>query len=156
MARSCDGIEVGAVAVALGQLECEADVLLGGQGGDQVEELEDEADVLAAKQREFSAVEVRDVVLAEGDRAARGRVDSAEQVEQRGLAGARRAQDRHELAAVDGELVDVQRLDLDLAHLVDAANVAHDDEGSARFGGCHGCSLAVVPLTAYVPCSGRP
>ncbi len=59
------------------------------------------------------------------DRAAGGRVDAADEVEQRRLAGARRAEDRDELAALDGELVDVQRLDFDLAHLVDAAHVAH-------------------------------
>ena len=60
------GVEIRAVAVALGELEGEADVLLGGQGGDEVEELEDEADVLASEQRQLSAIEVRDVVLGEG------------------------------------------------------------------------------------------
>ena len=48
-------------------------------------------------------------------------------------------ENRHELAALDGEFVDVQRLDLDLAHLVDAADVAHDDEIVGHVG--HGSSL---------------
>ncbi len=47
------GVEIRAVAVALGEFEGEADVLLGGQRRDQVEELEDEADVLAPEQREL-------------------------------------------------------------------------------------------------------
>ena len=88
----------GAAAV---QARREQDVLLAGQLGDQVEELEDEADVRAAEAREAALAlavhaNARDLDLA-GVRA----VEAAEQVQQRGLAGARAPEHRHELPGLD-------------------------------------------------------
>ena len=92
-------VAVGRVAVARGEVDGEAHVLLGGQRWDQVEELEDEADVLATEQRELLAVHAPDLLAVEHDRAAGRGVDAADEVQQRGLARARGAQNGDELAA---------------------------------------------------------
>ncbi len=114
--------------VARSELDREADVLLGGQRGDEVEELEDEADLLAAEEREFPLSRLRDVVAVDDDAAARGRVDSAEHVEQRRLARTARAEDDHELASRDHKICVVQRMYLDLAHPVRLHDVLEHDE----------------------------
>src|SRR4030095_4299356 len=61
-------------------------------------------------------------------------VETAEDVEQRGLAGARRAHDRHELAPADGERDAAQRLDgaLRSVEVVALADVAQDDHRPRR------------------------
>jgi hypothetical protein len=70
-----------------------------GQHRQQVEALEHEADVAGAPRRQFAAVEPREVDVADQDRAAVGVVEAADEVEQRRLAGARRAHQRVERAA---------------------------------------------------------
>ena len=48
-------IRAGGVTVTRREFECELHVLLGGEGRDQIEELEDEADLLATEERELPA-----------------------------------------------------------------------------------------------------
>ena len=66
-----------------------------------MEELEDEADLLAAQLRERVLVEPRDVDAVDQDRARRRRVEPGDQAEQRRLAAARRPDDRDELSAAE-------------------------------------------------------
>src|SRR4029079_13442484 len=75
------------------------DVLPGGEGGDQVVELEDVAQAVAAEVGELVVGEPRDLDAVDPDGAARGDVDAADEVEQRGLPAARRAHDGDELAS---------------------------------------------------------
>ena len=128
------GVGCGRVAVPRGELDREPDVLLGGQRGDQVEELEDEADLLAAEVGELVLREVRDVDAVDDDASVGGRVDAAEEVEERGLARAARSDDRHELAARDAEIDVVEGGDVDLAHLVVLADVLEHDDVVGRAG----------------------
>ena len=69
-----------------------------GEHGDQVVELEDEADVAAAPAGELALRELRHVGAGHDHLARRGPVDAGDQVEQRRLARARRAHQGHELA----------------------------------------------------------
>ena len=81
-----------------GDRERQDDVLLGGQHRQEVEELEDEADVLAAQQRHLAVGEALDLLAGDLDRAARRLVECGEQVHQRRLARARRPHDGDQLA----------------------------------------------------------
>src|SRR5690606_24131757 len=71
-----------------GDLGDEGDVLARGEGGDEVVELEDEADVGAAVGGERGVVVAGEVVVEEADGAGGGDVEAAEDVEQGGLARA--------------------------------------------------------------------
>jgi len=64
------------------------DVLVGGQRRDEVKELKDESDLLAAKPRERVFVEPRDVDAVDQHLSGRGRVEPRDQAEQRGLSAA--------------------------------------------------------------------
>jgi hypothetical protein len=78
------------------------DVLLGGEGGDEVEGLEDEADVLAADLGELGLRQLGQVGAVEHDFALCGLVQSAEHLEQGGLAAARGALDDETVPVGDG------------------------------------------------------
>ena len=82
------------------------DVLERGQAGEQVEGLEDEADTVLPAERGQFACATRRVMSrpGDGDRALGRRVERADQVEQRRLAAARRAEHDDELAGLDGEV----------------------------------------------------
>jgi hypothetical protein len=86
-----------------GDRQRQEDVLLGGQHRQQVEELEDEADVLAAQQRDAAVGQRADVLAADRHPAARRPVEGGEDVHQRRLAGARRAHDGDQLGRVNLE-----------------------------------------------------
>src|SRR5437870_11874506 len=73
------------------------DVLLCGEGGDQIEELEDEADPRKAILDEVAVPEVDEVGAVHLDPARGGPIDPADQIEQRCLATPRRPLDGHEL-----------------------------------------------------------
>jgi hypothetical protein len=68
--------------------ERQLDVVQSGGAGEQVEGLKDEADLLVADAGELVVVECGDVVPVEPVAALRGRVEAADEVHQRGLAGA--------------------------------------------------------------------
>jgi hypothetical protein len=84
--------------VAAGELGDQLDVLGGGEGRDQVEELEDEAHGRATKRHPVVGIEPGQVDALDGHRALGGVVDGTDQVEQRGLSGAARPQDHGEFA----------------------------------------------------------
>jgi hypothetical protein len=65
--------------------------------GEEIESLEDEAD-LELRSGEASPERVRDVLAVEHVDVRRSAVEAAEEIHEGGLAGARRAHDRHEVA----------------------------------------------------------
>ena len=122
--RSASAAGIGCV----GDVGDELDVLARRQARNQVVELEDEADVLAAVLRERGVGRRREIEVLEAHPAGRRRVEAAEDVEQRGLAAARMAEQDEQLARDDVEIDAAQRRHLDLAHLVDLREAAHFEE----------------------------
>jgi hypothetical protein len=86
------------VGLAAGDGQRQLDVLLGRQDRQQVEGLEDEADLVAAQVGELLVVELGELRAVQDDRAGRRPVESGEQVHERRLARARGAHDGGELA----------------------------------------------------------
>src|ERR687895_436071 len=76
-----------------GDREREHDVLLRREDRQEVEELEDEAELVAAQPGQVAVVQLGDLDAVEDDRAARRAVESGEDVHQRRLAGPGRAHD---------------------------------------------------------------
>src|SRR5438105_8078450 len=104
-----------------------------------VVELEHEADVVRAPAGELAAAELIDAAAADAD-LARGRlIESADEIEERRLARARRTHERDEVALGDVEIEPVQDFDLLPAALVDLGDLGHLDHG---FG--HG-NLSSIP-----------
>ena len=98
--------------------------------GQQVVELEDEADVGGAPARPARRSRAgRCAGRRPRDAPVGRRVQPADQVEQRGLAGAGRAHQRHEVAARDVEVDAVQHLDLLAAAAIDLGDAADLDQG---------------------------
>jgi len=101
-------------ALGLGEF-CEQqgqlDILKGGEHGDEVVHLKDEADMARAPLGELVGGHVRDFVAGHGDAAVRGDVEAAKQIEQRGLAGAAGAHEANEIAFIDVEIKALQDLD---------------------------------------------
>ena len=79
------------------------DVVADRQRRQQVEELEDEADLLAAHPRQLVVAHRRQIAIVERQRAARRAIHRAAQVQQRRLAAARRPHQRDEVAGLDLE-----------------------------------------------------
>ena len=79
-------VEPGGVDLLAGDPQRQRHVLLRGQHRQQVEELEDEADVRAAQLRQLGVGHLRDVVAGDLDGALGRLVETREQVHQRRLA----------------------------------------------------------------------
>ena len=82
-------------------------VLARGQARHQIVELEHEADMVAAVERQRAVVEAAELMVGEPDLAGGGAVEAADDVEEGRLARARRPEDDHELAR--------RRLEIDAA-----------------------------------------
>ncbi len=89
-----------AVGLATGDRERQHQILLGGKDRQQVEELEDEAELLAAQLGQLAVIEPGDLLAVEQDGASRRLVEAGEDVHQRRLARARGTHDRGEAAAL--------------------------------------------------------
>src|SRR5690606_33736409 len=85
------------------------DVLADGERVEQVEVLEDEAELAAAEERQLLVADLRRVDAFEADRAGGRRVDGREDVEQGRLATAGRAHNAQGLALRAGEIEGVER-----------------------------------------------
>ncbi len=115
------------------------------EAGDEVVELEDEADVLAAIARERGFVGAAQAQRLEPQVARAGHVQPAQQVQQRGLAAARGAEHHQELAARDVEVDVRQRADRRRSVAIDLAERAGAEQrrralrcvGRRRGGGDH-------------------
>ena len=92
------------VAVAAtGERQGQPDVLLGREDGDEVEGLEDEADLVAPQPRQVGVVELADLRAGDRHDAAGGAVEAGQQVHERRLAGPRGTHDRGERGGLDLE-----------------------------------------------------
>ena len=76
-------------------------ILQGGELGQELVELKDEADVLISEAREGGIAQARHVGIGQGDGTLVGAQQSAHHLEQGGLAGTRSADDAHHFAAGD-------------------------------------------------------
>jgi hypothetical protein len=130
--RETNGVDQAAqplvVDATAGDRERQHDVLLSREDRDQVEELEDEAELVAAQLGEVAVVEVADLHAVEHDRAGGGAVEPGEDVHQRRLAGTRRAHDRAESAAFELDAHPGERVDCGISFAVAATYVGggHD------------------------------
>src|SRR5262245_13029872 len=126
------------------QHERQLDVLERRQARNQMEELEDEADVPLPVCGELVVVEIRDVLALQSVGARRRAVEQAEHVQQRGLSRARRAHDRDVLACVDLEIDVVERV-----HDLFADDVLSADSGELHHG-------AATPPRGYSGVTAAP
>ena len=94
----------------------------------QIEGLEDEADFAVADFRELVVVHFADADAVQFVMAGGGRVEAADQVHQRGFAGAGRPHDGDVFAALDFQRHVAQGVDGFRAHLVAARNVLKADQ----------------------------
>ena len=109
----------------VGDVRHQRDAFRRGEARDQVAELEDEADVLAPEVRELLVAPLGQGVIEVVHLARGGRVEPAEQVEERRLAAPRRDQQHHELARVELQRHLAQRDHLHVSHVLDLGDVAH-------------------------------
>jgi hypothetical protein len=108
----------------------EHQVLLGGQDRQQVEELEDEAELVAAQLGQLPVVEAGDVGTVELDGAGGGPVEAGEDVHQRRLAGTGGSHDRREATALEAGADAGQRVDGGVALAEAAMQVGGDHDWS--------------------------
>jgi len=98
-----DGARVGARRVSVGEIGGQLDVLARRQMVEQVERLEDEADLAVAEARQPPVVERVQVVAEHRRLAGVAAVEPAHDVQERRLARARAPDEREQLARLDGE-----------------------------------------------------
>src|SRR5262249_9905093 len=115
--------------------ERELDVVQGSGARQQVEGLEDEADLLVANPRELVVVHRRDLLVVQEVAPLGRRIETADEVHQRGLARARRAHDRDVFAPFDLDGDPAKRMDLLVAHHVGLPEVARLDESHKGYRG---------------------
>jgi hypothetical protein len=111
-----------------GDLGDDRHVFARGQARDQVVELEHEADVVAAEARQLAVAGLGQVLAVVPDVAVRGHVETAQDVQERGLAAAGRAEQHHELAGIQIEIDAAQGVDLDLAHAIHLGDAARAED----------------------------
>jgi hypothetical protein len=133
------GLEPGGIGLAARQRGRERDVLDGAERRDQVEGLEDEADLVPPEDGELAVVEGREVGVADEDAPTGQVVESGHAVHERRLAGARRAHDGRELAGTELDVDVVEGGDAGVPRAVDlgGADGAGGDAGG-RSGGIAG------------------
>ena len=87
-----------------GEVQGDLDVLAGVEGLEQVEALEDEAEIVPAELRQMALLERGDFAPVHTNGAGSGAQEAADKREEGRLAGARGAHDQHEFAAPDAEV----------------------------------------------------
>src|SRR2546422_2369841 len=112
-------------------------VVQGGRAGEQVERLEDEADLLVADPGQLIVGQIGDLLPVEPVLAAGRRVEAADQVHERRLPRARRSHHRHVLIAPDLDADATQRPHDLRPHVVLARELVRkdDDVGQRRVAG---------------------
>jgi len=137
------------------------DVVQGRGARQQVEGLEDEADLLVADAGQFVVAQVAHQVAVDEVIAFGGRVQAADQVHQRRLARSRRPHDGDILAALDLEVHAGDGMNLLVAHDVRLPQVvgADDDVVPPQLlalgdlvGQCRGCHSFILSLRFAAPC----
>ena len=127
-----NGSVTGARAPAAGRRAVEQrqlDVLERRLPRQQLEALEDEADLLVADVGQFVGAHAADQLAAQAVLAGGRAVQAAKRVHQRALAGARAAHDRHHLVGHDVQVHAAQRVDRLHADAVDLGDAAELDDG---------------------------
>jgi hypothetical protein len=120
--------------------ERQLDVLVHRQVADEVEGLEDEADLAVADARPVGHAQVGDRLRVERVAPLGRRVEETEQREQRRLAAARGPGDRHELPVLDLQVDPREGVGLDLVGVEDLGDSLEADE--RQFVGGHGRRLS--------------
>ncbi len=105
------------------------DVLLDRQLVDQVEALEDEAEIVAAQLRQFRFRELGDLTITEQVLTAGGAVDGSQDIQQRGLAAAGRTHDGDEFSLTHVKLDGFQCGGFDLVGPIEPVNIGKRDHG---------------------------
>jgi len=101
--------------------------------------LEDHADGLAAVAGEFERGHFREVLAVGDDRARSGAVETGDEIEQRGLSGAGRAEESEEFAGWDGQRDVVDRANRGFAEGIVAGDAVELDGGiGVGHGGWYG------------------
>src|SRR3954465_6333127 len=114
--------------------ERQLDVLHRLRARQQVEVLEDEADVPVAHRGELARAHFGDRPAVEAVFAAAGAVQATDQVHEGGLAGPGRAHHRYELAFADAHADAVERPHLGVAHAVELHQAARLDQHQKKRG----------------------
>ena len=118
-----------------GQVRRDLDVLLDGEIGHQIVELEDKAQLTAAVLTQVGGLEHREVAAVHHDGAVVGILQAADQVEKGRLARARGPQHDADLSAVDGRIDAVEHRQARISIAVVLFEILNLDVGSLR---CHG------------------
>lgn len=118
-----------------GQVRRDLDVLLDGEIGHQVVELEDKTQLTAAILAQVGRLEHREVAAVHHDGAAVGILQAADQVKKRRLARTRRPQHDADLSAVDGRVDAVEHRQARITVAVMLFEILNLDIGFLR---CHG------------------
>ena len=137
-------------AIEQGQL----DILECGGARQQVEPLEDEAQIAPSQQRALVAAEALDMMASEQEAAGGRHVEAAEDVHRRRFARSRRAHHGHEVARSDIEIDALQRLERGLAAAEAFGDADQPDQGIGRRSGHHRAHLpfcASLPVATCMP-----
>ena len=128
------GLDAGGAlgAIDFGEAQRELDIFREGHAWEEIEGLEDHADGVAAVGGEFCRIYGREVASADVDGAGGGAVESGQEIEEGGLAGAGGAEEGDEFALADFEGDVVDGGDGGVAEVIVAGNILGLDEGSSR------------------------
>ena len=112
----------------------ERDILAGGEAGDEIVELEDEADAVPAEERERFFLRAVERPALVNEVPGGGHVEAAEDVEQGGFPAAGRAEQADKFTGVELDIHAVQRDHIELAGVIDLPHAAglEDDPGGNR------------------------
>ena len=111
------------------------DVLLNGEVGHQVVELEDKAQLAAAILTQVGRLKHGEVAAVHQNRAGVGILQAADQVKKRRLARTRRSQHDADLAAIDGRVDAVEHCQARISIAIVLFEILNLDVGFLR---CHG------------------
>ncbi len=136
-----------------GDLRHQRHILARGEAGDEIVELEDEADMIAAVKRQLALVHPGEVVLMEQHLAGGRPVESTQDIQEGGFAGTRRSQQNQDFGIEDIEVDAAQGGNVDLARAIDLCK-AVDVKRHARSGRVvgkliHDIFLANIPDSVF-------
>src|SRR6185312_3555203 len=114
---------------------------------EQIEALEDEADIITAQQSKLVTRQCAHIGAAEEIMPARRRIHAAQNIHGRGFSGTGRSHHGDKFAIVDGQIDSGERDHLCFATAVDLGDAAKLDERRAHFFAASGCLMSVTTLS---------